>query len=148
MAKKTNENENVYIPDAGSAAPKGGAASGGDTVTVALCYPQGIQFLLDGGKRRVHLNGNAANLAGLPKGVLPRGGFGLTVIPRADWEAIKAAYGARLPIFKNGLCFAHDSRADTIAEADEKAELRHGREPVAIDAAKTEPVDAAAVSAA
>ena len=130
----------VYIPQTEEAKvqKKAGAATG-NTVVVALCHPHGIQFILDGGKRRVKLNGNAANLAGQPKGILPIGGFGMTEISRADWEAIKATYG-KMEIFKNGLCFAHEKRADVQAEADEKAELRHGREPIV-----TDPVDATAL---
>ena len=141
--------EDVYIPEtaSGEASRKTGEASffSGETVVVALCHPQGIQFLLDGGKRRVRLNGNAVNLAGLPKGILPQGGFGLTTISKDDWEAIQATYGG-MEIFKNGLCFAHGSRSDTLSEADEKAELRHGREPVKVEDAKTAPADAAAVA--
>ena len=143
----------VYIPETAAAKDekKAGAATGGNTVVVALCHPHGIQFILDGGKRRVRLNGNAANLAGQPKGILPLGGFGLTEIPVADWEAIKATYG-RMEIFKNGLCFAHGKRADTLAEADEKAGLRHGREPVSVEGegkdCKSEPVDMAAAALA
>ena len=135
----------VYNPqaevDKGSSSKVQG---GGNTVTVALCHPHGIQFILDGGKRRVKLNGNAANLIGQPKGILPVGGFGLTEISVDDWEAIKATYG-RMEIFKNGLCFAHDKRNDTLAEADEKAELRHGREPIQVEGpeaeSKTAPAD-------
>ena len=136
----------VYVPATEKAKDekKSGATTGSNTVVVALCHPHGIQFILDGGKRRVKLNGNAANLAGQPKGILPLGGFGLTEIPESDWEAIKATYG-KMEIFKNGLCFAHGSRADTLAEADEKAALRHGREPIVVEGddkdSKSDPVD-------
>lgn len=148
--KKQKAEQAVYIPQTESAEKQKVTQTAGSNgnVVVALCHPTGIQFLLDGGKRRVKLNGNAANLVGHPKGILPVGGFGLTEIPRSDWEAIKAHYG-RMEIFKNGLCFAHDSRASVTAEADEKAELRHGREPVAVDGvektAVTDPADAAAL---
>lgn len=141
----------VYIPEtaAAKAEKKAGATAGSNTVVVALCHPHGIQFILDGGKRRIKLNGNAANLAGQPKGILPIGGFGLTEIPASDWEAIKATYG-KMEIFKNGLCFAHEKRSDTLAEADEKAELRHGREPIAVEGedkdSKSDPVDMTALA--
>lgn len=135
----------VYIPQTeASKSASSKVQGGGNTVTVALCHPHGIQFILDGGKRRIKLNGNAANLAGQPKGILPIGGFGLTEIPEADWEAIKATYG-KMEIFKNGLCFAHKKKSDTLAEADEKAELRHGREPINVEGddkdSKSDPVD-------
>ena len=141
----------VYIPETAAAKSekKAGATAGSNTVVVALCHPHGIQFILDGGKRRIKLNGNAANLAGQPKGILPIGGFGLTEISKADWEAIKATYG-KMEIFKNGLCFAHEKKSDTLAEADEKAELRHGREPINVEGedkdSKSEPVDMTALA--
>ena len=153
MARKKKNAEaqaDVYIPETAAAKDekKAGAATS-NTVVVALCHPHGIQFILDGGKRRVKLNGNAANLAGQPKGILPLGGFGLTEIPVADWEAIKATYG-KMEIFKNGLCFAHEKRSDTLAEADEKADLRHGREPIVVEGddknSKSEPVDMTAAA--
>lgn len=140
---------NVYIPATGETKQvkcnmEVAGAKPAKTVTVALCHPHGIQFIL--GKRRVVLNGNAANLAGLPKGSLPLGGYGLTVIDADDWAEIKRVYG-NMEIFKNGLCFAHEARNDTLSEADEKAELRHGLEPVVVEGAgkqsNTESVDAA-----
>lgn len=146
--KKTAEQKpaEVYVPqtEAAEKASSKPAQGGGNTVTVALCHPHGIQFILEGGKKRVKLNGNAVNLIGQPKGILPIGGFGLTEISVSDWEAIKATYG-NMEIFKNGLCFAHNKRNDTLAEADEKAELRHGREPVQVEGpeaeSKTAPAD-------
>ena len=141
MARKKTEDVEVYIPSTGEPSQKcEGSCFCGDTVFVALCHPTGIQFLFDNGKRRVKLNGNAANLIGEPKGVLPQGGFGLTEIARSDWEEILKTYG-NMEIFKNGLCFAHEKKADVRAEADEKAELRHGREPIRIEDVKTEPVN-------
>lgn len=103
-----------------------------DTVYVALNHPQGITFLLDEGKTRVTIEGNAANLKGKEGGVLPVGGYGLTEVDRALWERVKATYG-HLPIFRHGLIFAQDSADKAKDEAKEKKETRHGREPVAID---------------
>ena len=140
--RKKDQQDSVYIPETQEDVQKAGAGSNGNTVVVALCHPHGIQFLLDGGKRRVKLNGNAANLRGQAKGVLPVGGFGLTEIPEADWQAIQAAYG-KMEIFTSGLCFASEKRRDVLAEADDKAELRHGREPVDVGALKTQPADMA-----
>lgn len=134
--KKLVEIQDVCIPETEEATRQRCVASSisGDTVTVGLCHPQGLQFLLDDGKRRVKLNGNAVNLRGLPKGILPDGGFGLTMIPKADWEAIRAKYaGFTDKLIKNGVLFAREKRADTLAEANEKAEVRHGREPVKVD---------------
>lgn len=137
----------VYIPNDARDGAAPAAHATGDTVVVALCHPHGIVFDLNG--RKVTLNGNAANLRGQSMGKLPLGGFGLTTLPRADWEAIRKMV-ARWPLYKNGLLYANEKRADVLAEADEKAELRHGREPVIVDGpgrqSKSESADAAALA--
>lgn len=116
------------------------AAVAGNTVTVALNHPVGIEFRLKD-RRVVRLNGNAENLRGMSQGHIPAGAYGLTVIPASDWEEVTAMYG-RMRIFKNGLCFAHAAKSDTVAEAKEKSELRHGREAVDPEKTRTEPVGA------
>lgn len=122
----------VYIPKAKGGEQSVGAAQD-NTVVVALCHPHGITFRLgDRGEHEVRLNGNAANLKGLSMGVLPLGGFGLTTVKAEEWEAIKRQV-QDWPLYKNGLLYAHEKTADVTAEADEKAELRHGREPVQVD---------------
>lgn len=103
-------------------------AGSANTVVVALNRPTGIQFSMPDG-RKVLINGNAAHLRGEEKGVLPVGAFGLTTIDRDDWEYIKKTYG-RMEVFENGLLFAAERKADAIDEAEEKAELRHGLEPI------------------
>ena len=117
-----------------------------DTVTVALCHPQGICFILDNGRRRVTINGNAYDLKGKDMGILPQGGFGLTEIPAADWDEIKRTYGS-MEIFKNGLIFAHEKKASVKSEAAEKAELRHGREPVNVEGGDTPNTEPATMTA-
>jgi hypothetical protein len=114
-------------------------------VFVALCHPTGIKFSLPGGKT-VLIKGNAHHLRGREKGVLPVGGFGLTPVDQADWEEIQRVYG-RMEIFKNGMIFAQDSRAKATDESDEKAELRHGREPVDPATTHTEAVNVADLGA-
>lgn len=121
----------VYVPNAEDKKDHE-KVQGSGKIVVALCHPHGISFDVDGGKRRVVIKGNAANLFGQPKGVLPEGGFGLTEVAESDWEQIKKNY-SDMEIFKNGLIFASDKKSDVLAEADEKAELRHGREPVSVD---------------
>lgn len=103
-------------------------ARGVDNVVVALNYPMGISFNLSK-ERRVRLNGNAEGLRGKDKGQLPTGAFGLTVISRDDWNEIKAKYGT-MRLFRSGLIFVSDSKADAEAEAEEKKEMRHGLEPI------------------
>lgn len=118
------------------AAKAGGAA----TVAVALNRATGIQFSMPDG-RKVLINGNAASLRGKEKGVLPVGAFGLTIIPSADWDYIKKTYGG-MEIFQNGLIFASARKADAMDEAAEKAELRHGIEPVDPKNTATKPGEA------
>lgn len=115
-------------------------AGGTATVAVALNRATGIQFAMPDG-RKVLVNGNAANLRGKEKGVLPVGAFGLTIIPSADWDYIKKTYGG-MEIFQNGLIFASERKADAMDEAAEKAELRHGIEPVDPENTATTPGDA------
>ncbi len=150
MANKKNrparEIADVYNPNNEAEASVSAKDSNSDTVVVALCHPHGITF--DLGKHKVTLNGNAANLRGEPMGILPMGGFGLTTIPRADWEAIQKIV-AQWPMYKSGLLYANEKREDVLAEADEKAELRHGREPIVVDGdgkqSRSESVDAASL---
>ncbi len=120
--------------------PQAAKASSTNTVAVALNRATGIQFALPDG-RTVVINGNAAHLRGREKGVLPVGAFGLTVVSAADWEYIKKTYGG-MEIFQNGLIFAAERKADAAAEAAEKAELRHGIEPVDPENTATRPGNA------
>lgn len=114
-------------------------ARSANTVVVALNRPTGINFSMPDG-RKVLINGNAADLRGEEKGVLPVGAFGLTTIDRDDWEYIKKTYG-RMEVFENGLLFAAERKADALDEAEEKAELRHGLEPINPETANTSPND-------
>lgn len=117
-------------------------ASGTAMVAVALNRATGIQFALPDG-HKVLVNGHAAGLRGKEKGVLPVGAFGLTMVPAADWEYIKKTYGG-MEIFQHGLIFAAERKADAADEAAEKAELRHGLEPVDPENTATKPDEAAA----
>jgi len=115
--------------------------NGNDIVTVALCHPLGIKFRL-GKEHSVILRGNATDLIGKEKGILPMGGFGLTQIRRDEWEEIKRVYG-KMAIFRNGLIFAHEKKSYVEEESHEKEDLRHGFEPIEVEGpnktSKTEP---------
>ena len=106
------------------------AAEATGTVCVALNSPKSIAFLLPNGKR-LAINGGAAHLARKEMSVLPgRGAYGLTIVPKADWEYVEKTYGG-MAIFKSGLCFA----ASTMAEAELEAKsncsnIANGYEPV------------------
>ena len=78
------------------------------------------------------------------KGVLPVGAFGLTRVNADDWAYIEKTYGPHMEIFKSGLIFAQARKADAVDEADERAELRHGLEPVDVAKAQTEPLQSKA----
>lgn len=125
--------------EAAQTATQAAQANGKAMVTVALNRAIGIQFAMPDG-RKVLINGNAAHLRGLEKGVLPVGGFGLTIIPAEDWEYIKKTYGG-MEVFENGLLFAAERKADAVDMADERAALRHGMEPVDPENTATRPND-------
>lgn len=118
------------------------------SVVVALNWPHNIKFKLFGDRRAdgtrkliktVEINGNARQLVGQNKGVLPTGGqFGFTTVDAADWAAIEQQYGF-LQIFKSGLAFACKNYADAQKEAKRRSELRFGREPVDPATTHTEP---------
>lgn len=123
-------------------AAKPATEADGNTVIVALNRVTGIQFGMPDG-RRVLVNGNAVHLRGKEKGVLPVGAFGFTPMSADDWAYIEKTYGPHMEIFKNGLIFASTRKADAVDEADEKAELRHGLEPVDVKDANTRPFEGA-----
>jgi hypothetical protein len=110
-----------------AASPAQAAPSSSETVCVAANIPLDIRFKLRSGKS-VIINGNASHLRGDDKGVLPVGGYGLTVIPRESWEEIQKTYGG-MRAFKEGLIFACDTRGDAEREADSRSGLRNGNEP-------------------
>ncbi|WP_308775753.1 hypothetical protein [uncultured Bilophila sp.] len=117
-----------------------------DAVMVALNRPSGIVFDLPDGCK-VLIEGNAASLRGKEKGVLPVGAFGLTRVNADDWAYIEKTYGPHMEIFKSGLIFAQARKSDAVDEADERAELRNGLEPVDVEndpKAQTEPLQSKA----
>lgn len=98
------------------------------TVVVALNNPTGITFDLSG-NRRVTIKGNAEGLRGMDKGHIPVGAFGLTEIAKNDWDEIVAKYG-HMRIFHSPLLRVTETKSDALAEAEEKKDTRHGREPI------------------
>lgn len=101
-----------------------------DKVIVCLKHPQGIKFNLPN-NRYVIIEGNAANLKGLKSGILPDGGFGMTVIDRQDWNYIKKTYST-LNVFKNGLIFSSNDKASAARQSKEHDEIKSGMEPVEV----------------
>lgn len=113
-------------------APESGVS--GKSVVVCLNHPSGITFPIGPDNRPVHIRGNAHDLRGREKGVIPVGEYGYTIVSKDDWEEIKRVYG-RMKIFESGLIFAESGHDRAKARACEQQELRHGREPV--DTAQT-----------
>lgn len=108
------------------------------TVTVALNYPHDLRYRLSGG-REIIFNGNSTAIRLKGKGELPRGAYGLTLnVPVADWEEVKKLYGGTAK-FKQNLIFAQTDKHSAMDEAEEKAETRHGLEPVDTTKTATEP---------
>ena len=121
----------------------GAAASTYDTVVIGLNFPLSIEFEIPaagGGAKKIKINGNAVQLRGLDMGVLPTGGqYGLTFgISRADWEAVCEKY-RNMPIFRSGLIFAVGTAAEAKKEADSRADMRNGYEPIDPYKARTAP---------
>ena len=138
MARKKKETTATAQPAPQTVQPSAGT---GRTVVVALCRAQGLDFPMPDG-RVVSIAGSNAGLRGQMTGILPIGEFGLTEVKEADWLYIKKTW-AEWKLFKNGLIFAQTKTEDAKAEAKERAELRHGFEPIDPERqAKTEPAKA------
>ena len=136
MARKTTKKTPAAQPAPQTVQPSAGA---GRTVVVALNRVQGIDYPMPDG-RVVSIAGNAVGLRGQEMGVLPMGAYGLTEIREDDWLYIEKTWG-EWKLFKSGLIFAQTKAEDARAEAKEKAELRHGFEPIDPErGAKTEPM--------
>lgn len=110
-----------------------------DKVIVCLNWAHDLKYRLSKG-RTVTLNGSAHKVAEKGKGALPVGEFGMTWVTVADWEELNKTYG-KTERFKNGLIFTADDKAMATEEAEERAETRHGLEPVDPKTTKTKKVD-------
>lgn len=122
-----------------------------ETVTVACKLPNGLLLRLfdmkdqyepaPGGSRliklavervdagRVRINGFAVPYGQTPQYEIP-GGFALTHNVPKDFFEEWLSQNQQLPAVSKGLIFAAEKRDDAIAEANEKAELKSGLEPV------------------
>ena len=104
----------------------------GDTVSICLNYPRDIKFYVPnsrGDKTAVIFYGNAGNLKGKDRGILPIGANGVTIgVPREAWNWIKEHYPDN-ELIKQGLLFEANSR-NIRKEAEERSDLRHGFEPI------------------
>lgn len=147
---KTTSSNTSLLPNE-AAEPKNSAASFisaptrkyPGTVTVFYNHPRSIIFTVTdsrGVEQKLLINGNATNLRGLPKGILPSPGtYGRT--PDVDgelWEAVETKY-AKMPIFRNGLIFAVSAGDTAKSELEARKGLRNGYEPIDPKHTRTEP---------
>lgn len=113
----------------------------GETVTVCSNYPRDLKFMVpDNSGRQVAIviKGNATNLRGKEKGIIPIGGYGVTTgVPKDTWEWI-LKHRPDDEFIKKGLVFA-TTAAKARAAAKERAELRHGFEPADTKKANSRP---------
>lgn len=113
----------------------------GDTVTVCSNYPRDLKFMVPdnfGRQVAVVIKGNATNLRGKEKGIIPIGGYGVTTgVPKDAWEWI-LKHRPDDEFIKKGLVFA-TTAAKARATAKERAELRHGFEPADTKKANSRP---------
>lgn len=117
------------------------AQTSGDTVTVCSNYPRDLKFMVPdnfGRQVAVVIKGNATNLRGKEKGIIPIGGYGVTTgVPKDAWEWI-LKHRPDDEFIKKGLVFA-TTAAKARAAAKERAELRHGFEPADTKKANSRP---------
>lgn len=107
------------------AAGESDKANGTAMYTVGCKLPNGLYLELgkpgDDDYTRVRLEGsNGARIVG---------GFGLTPVSKAFWDKwVKK--NAKLEFVKKGMVFAMDTDASAVDFAKERAELKHGMEPL------------------
>ena len=107
----------------------------------------GFRAAYGGAQTRFGIAPDLTTLGKIIGGGLPVGAFGLTRVNADDWAYIEKTYGPHMEIFKSGLIFAQARKADAVDEADERAELRNGLEPVDVEndpKAQTEPLESKA----
>ncbi len=108
------------------------AKNEGDTVCVCSNYPFDIKYRVpdaSGRYRDIVFKGNASNLRGKEKGILPIGAYGVTTnVPREAWDWI-LKHRPDEPAIKNGNLFA-TSASKARAAAEERKDVRHGYEPI------------------
>ena len=100
-------------------------------VLIASNFPHPLTFNVPTGSgvtTEVIIKGNAENLRGQKKGVLPVGAYGLTIIDADAWAWIKENYKTWPPI-KNDVVFATNKKQYKDAVAEREG-LRNGFEPI------------------
>lgn len=135
-SKKTKQSRAPYAPkvktvsEDGVTVNVGNTAKTSETVTVLFRSRISQTFRLRGGKS-VTLNGNAVYLANATGGILPAGGYGVTVVDRDLWEQVKRekmkSHGAW---FRSGKIKEQKTEAKGVNYALDHADEKAGNDPI------------------
>lgn len=111
------------------------------TVLVASKFQNALEFVIDDNSGRevtVTINGNAENLRGKVKGILPFGAkaVGFTRVDADAWQKILTKY-QKNRLLASGVVFAVSSEDE--AEAYERSNIKTGLEPVDPQNTQTNP---------
>lgn len=113
-----------------------------DKIVILFCNRQGQKFKLPNG-HVVCLAGNAINLMGEARGVLPYGGYSVNIVDKTDWTEVKRLYGkAYKAWFDSGKIIEKLSESAAIDRATEGAGDDPGANPVEPEALHTETASA------
>lgn len=112
-----------------------------NTVLVASKFQNSLEFTIDDNSGRpvtVTINGNAENLRGLAKGILPFGAkaVGFTRVDADAWEKIVTKYHKNR-LLVSGVVF--EVKSEDKKEAYERKEIKTGLEPVDPNNTQTTP---------
>lgn len=104
----------------------------GETVVVCSNYPRDLKFMVPDSRGKyqpIVIKGNAVNLVGRDKGIIPIGAYGITTgVPKDAWDWVMKNRPDD-EFLKRGLVFA-STPANARKEAEERSNLRHGYEPI------------------
>lgn len=91
--------------------------------------PHGIEFKMPQDKKIFIIGIPVSRLVGLDGEKLSGGKYGVTEMPKEDWDYISKTY-KDMEIFKNNLIFAESTEKKGLDKAKEMNETRHGFEQV------------------
>lgn len=109
-----------------------------NTVFVFANLPHGQSFALPDGREIILAGYPISQLVGPDGNVLPGGQYGVTEVRAGDWKEIKKLYGSMV-VMRSGAIFDAPSREEGQVMAEERAEVRHGLEPVDPETTATKP---------
>ena len=107
-------------------AAKAALSNSGSKVYVSLNWANDITFRLPG--KNVTVYGPNSVLRGEESGTLFVGEYATTPVNKEDWEQIQQLYG-NMPIFKNRLIFANETKADAKSQEKEMQGTPSGLDP-------------------